>query len=434
MKRLSDSEKFLSDKRLRVLVRDWRRRASVRRKAIKRDVTAYNSNIVDMLACVNTAYVSEKVRVFDLKVPNKFSIIESPSEAVKSITSLSAAGRHRRKKLIRIDQFHMEEVDLAAEAIQGLVAKEIEREAKSRYRKFNIGGYLPHNEKLEKYVRAIGIIKALGVKHELLSRDQESRLRIFRKRSKPSSERDTLGVADYKEKTAADFVRHINDCLEDNGRQLTFTSKMRLAEYTGEIIANAEDHSGMFEWSIFGYLDNESEHHICEIAIFNFGDTIAQTFSALPKATYAYDSVYPYIEKHTKSGWFTVGWDKDDLLTLIALQSHISSKNRSAADTRGQGTVEMIEFFQKVHKECSGDGNGCAKMAILSGRTHILFDGRYVMRPDESGRNIISFNDDNDLNKRPDPRYVRNLGDVFFPGTVISIRFSLQASQTEEVD
>lgn len=441
MKRPSKKEKFLAKKRLHSLERFWRRRRKIKLRQIKKNQDdehpenhVYKSKIIEMLVKPGAITVKDKSRILDLKVPKTFSIIDEPSEAINSIKQLAAAGKSGKKRLIRIDQSNMIEVDLAAESIQGVVARELMHEARTRSRKFNIGGYLPDDPYLEKYVRAIGIIKALDVTHEFLSRDIESRLRIFQRRSKPSSERDTLRFSDFKEKVVADFVSHINVCLEDNGRKLTVVSRRMLAEYTGEILANAEDHSGMNEWTIFGYLDNESNNHICEIAIFNFGRTISETFRDLPIDSYAAKSVRPYLERHQKNGWFSPGWDEDNLLTLVALQGHISSKNRSESDTRGQGTVDMIEFFHKVHRECAGDGDKCARMAILSGSTHILFDGKYVMQPDESGRKVISFNSSNDLNERPDAKYVRNLGKQYFPGTVISIRFSLQSSQIEEVN
>jgi hypothetical protein len=72
-------------------------------------------------------------------------------------------------------------------------------------------------------------------------------------------------------------------------------------------------------------------------------------------------------------------------------------------------------------------------MAILSGKTHILFDGTYQMAPDASGRNVIAFNAQNDLSSKPDPKYVRNLGGDGFPGTVISIRFPMKLTKQTEM-
>ena len=65
-------------------------------------------------------------------------------------------------------------------------------------------------------------------------------------------------------------------------------------------------------------------------------------------------------------------------------------------------------------------------MAMLSGDTHILFDGTYRMGPDSTGRDVLAFNQSNSLAEPPDSNYVRHLQGVRFPGTVVSIRFPLQ--------
>ena len=75
---------------------------------------------------------------------------------------------------------------------------------------------------------------------------------------------------------------------EGNGKstllQLIYDEKLveGYIEYTGEILNNAEDHSGSDDVVITGYLDNSNSTHLCEIAIFNFGKTIAETFREMP--------------------------------------------------------------------------------------------------------------------------------------------------------
>ena len=92
----------------------------------------------------------------------------------------------------------------------------------------------------------------------------------------------------------------------------------------------------------------------------------------------------------------------------------------------------MIEFFEKMHNEYS-DGKTHANMSIMSGNTHILFDGTHTLTDHENGRKVIAFNSDNDLKQPPDPDYVKNLGKVHFPGTIISIKFRLDKTQTTKV-
>lgn len=94
-------------------------------------------------------------------------------------------------------------------------------------------------------------------------------------------------------------------------------------------------------------------------------------------------------------------WRTEDLLTLIALQSSVSSLNQSIASTRGQGTADLIEFFQKMHDERKLDAGKTAHMYIVSGSTKVLIDGRYRIHRDDSNRRTIAFNEGNDLRKPP---------------------------------
>lgn len=72
-------------------------------------------------------------------------------------------------------------------------------------------------------------------------------------------------------------------------------------------------------------------------------------------------------------------------------------------------------------------------MAILSGNTHILFDGKYAMDKEPNGRKVIAFNDENSLLAPPDSSYVKTIGPRKFPGTIISIKFSLEKTQMQDV-
>lgn len=208
-----------------------------------------------------------------------------------------------------------------------------------------------------------------------------------------------------------------------------------MSKYTGEILNNAQDHSGHDEAIITGYLDNSNSTHLCEIAIFNFGKTIADTFREMPGTSYTHEEIDGYIKEHQKWSLFGSDWTKDNLLTVVALQGHISSKNLRKDQDRGQGTVDLIEFFQRMHKQCIDveQSNSMTEMAILSGSTHIYFDGSYTMREDSNGRKVIAFNHTNDLHQKPDSKYVKNLHDLFFPGTVISIRFPMKHEDIESL-
>ena len=431
MKKLTDNLIFLNLKRQHTHEQENKKDKEDKRKAGNRRVK-YKSKSLNLLNDKLLAKSIKSKPYRDINVPTVFSIIDNPKETLKLIKQVATYSRIGVKvKGLSINHFNTKSIDIAAESVLGLTIKEMDREIKSHNRKLKITGHYPKDPYIKRFIKAVGIIKNLEIKHEYLSKEEEQDLKIFNMRNSQFQQKDNIDQSDYKEKTVTEFVDYINSCLVVNGRELTLDAISLLADYTGEIIGNVEDHTDLNDWSIVGYLDNNHKAHSCEITIFNFGNTMSSTLKNLPIDNYTKKIITPYIDLHSKSGWFSEDWNEDDLLTLIALQGDISSKNTNKDMDRGQGTVEMIEFFQQMHKECIKADKSCARMAILSGSTHILFDGTYDMSL-SNNRKIIAFNKDNDLNNMPDKKYVTNLNNIFFPGTIISIRFPLLDTQTQE--
>jgi hypothetical protein len=294
-----------------------------------------------------------------------------------------------------------------------------------------MGGTFPKDENVMRFIKALGITKHLGLEYKYPAGNSARDYRVFDKRNRHYYGGLKPDKADYKNKVVAEFADHINNCLLAHGRKLTPEALGKLCDYTGEIIDNAEEHAGMFDWTIQGYLDNNCAIPLCEIAIFNFGVTIAESLNELPRNSYTWKQISPYINNHKLKKFFGPDWSELDLLTVIALQGHVSSKNNTAQDTRGNGTVELIEFFQKMHKECStNEAASTAKMAIISGGTYILFDGTHKLIEQKSGAKTVTFNKQNSLEDLPDAKYVRGLKGLHFPGTIISIKFPLGATST----
>lgn len=428
----------MSEKRARKLgVRQRRialQRARQKRTSVSthRTYTPYKSIPISLLKehCTHHWRGSNRIVV---SIPEQFSVITNPIRTVETFLQFAEATRSTQIRKIMFDHSHLTEVDLAAESVLDIIAMEMRKENSAKRKKIEIGGYYPNDPRLKRYLRAVGIIKNLEVRHEYLPIEEEKKLKIFQMRNKKYAARTTATDASYKERAVADFVKHIDDCLIQRNRRLTQAAKVALSDYTGEILANAEEHTDLDDWKIVGYLDSVGAEQICEIAIFNFGKTIAETFKVLPANSYSIQEIRPYLDEHRTRGLFGEQWREEDLLTLVALQGNVSSKNTGPTDDRGNGTVQLIEFFQRIYQECGPSGDQCAQMCILSGNTHILFDGTYKMQKDKNGRMVIAFNKENDLREKPSKGYITNLGNVFFPGTIISIRFPMHARQTEIV-
>lgn len=123
-------------------------------------------------------------------------------------------------------------------------------------------------------------------------------------------------------------------------------------------------------------------------------------------------------------------WSEEALWTLYALQEGVSrfSFTERGRD-RGNGTVKMIEFFLAL-------AGKSARMCVLSGKAYILFDGKYTLQDKvieaSETRKVIAFNKVNNLEKPPNRKYVFTLPQEF-PGTLISLRFSLRKTNLERL-
>ncbi|TYC62567.1 hypothetical protein FMN52_02085 [Marinobacter sp. BW6] len=453
MKKLQELDRFYWFKRTQKnLKRLWKKKAEAkRRKAARRrkereyvgfDDRAFKKQelkAIKKLAGVSKSH--QKRTVGDgsptgrreIKIPRRFSIIDSPLECLQVFKAFKPLFDDARISGVLINHEDTLQHDLGAEILLGKVAKGCMDVHRAQHQGFEIEGQYPESPGLQKLIRSVGIVKELEVAgHTIEPDDAENEKVVIFKRKSSGEEVTKIGSIDHKTKATQDFVAHIDHCLQQNGSELTSDAKQDLAEYIGEIIANAQDHSGVPNWQIYGYLDRENEHRICEVVIFNYGNTFAKTFKKLPQDDYARIELNKYLERHEKSGIFRKGWSEDSLITLFSLQGRISSKNKPSDDTRGHGTVSLIEFFQSISRDSVSEHRQNAKMCILSGSEHIRFDGTYRLKEDQ-GPPIIAFNKDNDLRKEPDSNYVRSLRDVFFPGSLIAIQFILPDYATKEI-
>lgn len=370
------------------------------------------------------------------RAPEVFSLMDDAEGTIEALRDLAAQVRSLPKvRSVRIDMSRVEKYDLGANALLDVLVDEVETKAKQTRRKIQWHGSYPADREQRRLVRALGVVKFLDVKQEFVSPGEAARLETYHYRAKHYVRPVQASDADRKSRVTQRFADHINNCLKHIGRELTPAARKKLCDYVGEILDNAEEHAGMYDWTVQGYLDTTAEEPLCELVIFNFGRSVADSLAALPPPPggYTRSMVQPYLDAHAKKGFFSLGWREADLLTLIALQGGVSSKNFSVQDTRGNGTVDLISFFQKVAAECQEKEayNTRARMTLVSGATGIIFDGKYEMVSSGRGPGIIAFNAANDLLSPPDHEYVRHFSKAGFPGTILSLKFPMSPESTE---
>lgn len=369
---------------------------------------------------------SDAVKAGRFQAPKNFSLHHNPQETLREIFKIAKYAKSSRPVLrINVDLRRVTQMDLAADSLLAIVLKEIKNEC-FNVRRSSIRGTYPSSSELQRELQEIGTIKVLmadpGRDNIEISLNED--VKVFRYRQTGSEIIRTLDASDTVESVTEKFANHVNRCLGTIGYELTEMGRRNLCDYVGEVLTNAQEHAGIKDWTIVGYLDVDAK--IFKTAVINFGKSYEDTFVDLEEDSYAWCQVKGYLQRHADTAQKKYGLSKGSLLTVAALQGKVSSKNLSSADTRGQGTVAMIEFFQRIHDVCSGHNRFPTEMAVISGSTHITFDGLYRLKKDDrTGRDVIAFNGENDLRKLPDGKVVKTMPGVHFPGTIISINFPL---------
>jgi len=335
-----------------------------------------------------------------------------------------SVARDTAVKNLHISHYGCESVDLGASTVMDVIIMEAKREWEIRKKHEILSGTYSNNAKVNEILKVAGLLKHIGHFDSKLPTEIENKYNMFHLIIGSKDLDSPFKRSSQAEITTTDLTLYFDKLLNKINYSLTETGKNRLSKLVGEVIDNAEQHSSNMKWYITGSMD---EDNICSITILNFGDSIGLTLSEANLNENAKRTIHSLIGEHTKRGLFQFKetWSEENLWTLFALQEGVSRLNINPGDTRGHGTVSMIEFFLELS---SKNAISLPKMVLLSGNTYILFDGEYKLNNVKYGhetRKIIAFNDKNDLKYKPDSNYVKKLKYVF-PGTLISMKFCLE--------
>lgn len=370
----------------------------------------------------------------DIRIPDRFSLISNPDESLGTLVDLRRVLALPSLERIRLDYSSCKELDLGASVVQDVLALRGRAQAKFRRAGISVDGNFSASEEINLMLVSSGILAHMrhpiskAIPAEIRERLRFSNLRAGSP-SPPSQTSET-------ELAASALAKFFDDCLRTEHHQLKPVWKSNLIQLITEVLDNAEEHgNGERRWYTIGYYNKNVDPHEggeCHIVLFNFGDTIYESLNREDTSSELRAQIGALANEHRSKGFFAfLGkyfdvywpiWQEESLWTLFALQEGVSRfTNRQEGIDRGNGTVKMIEFFSEL-------ASGLPKMALVSGKTHILFDGKYriaAVKVGDETRKVIAFNDNNDLRERPDPEYVRSLRNSF-PGTLVSLRFQLK--------
>lgn len=265
---------------------------------------------------------------------------------------------------------------------------------------------------------------------------------VERRASGSSRDKDQLMSPPTFSKIADELVNTVNAWL------LAVTPPLELTEFgmaninnlTTEILNNAERHArleGDGEWVIAGFMarrplaspvNGRDAWYDCHLAFVSMGCTISETISHAEE-DWVRDGLAAYVLKHER-GLFGGCFDRDDLATVFAMQDGIS-RFRPERSNGGVGMMEVVDFANELGQ--TGDAEHQPVVSIVSGSTCILFRNRFGCgKPSPDGKRIQWFNDQNSPEAPPDPSHVITLKHRI-PGTIISVRFSLDGQALAKV-
>jgi hypothetical protein len=385
-----------------------------------------------------------------LKIPQRFSFITDPEEALDTLNSMVTSLNDPRVGSVFFDHSDCELLDLDASAVMDALFLAKKGSFRRGSRISALGSYSKKNDDVNVLLISNGIIRNLDVARPRdLPVGLRERLRIFPlKRGFKSPPWESSDV----ERTSTFLVEFFDSCLRMEGFRLKDDKRSNLMDLVAETVNNAEEHSGQPDsarepsWYAIGYHKGSEvpgRGGECHIVLFNFGRSVYDSLRLPETSEKLKEEISRLADTHRRNGFFEklaeitrhIGifrvrwWQEDALWTLYALQEGVSRfRHLPGAEDRGNGTVRMIGEFLKL---ASND----PRMIILSGRTWILFDGKHSMRTvirNGEERKVIAFNAENDLYLPPDANYVRTL-DGNFPGTLVSLKFTLRNEDLAKV-
>lgn len=364
----------------------------------------------------NQKHFYKKPELYDnvafINIPEVFSFSKNTYDTINVIKEIAYSAKNEYS--IFLNHENCKEIDLAASLVMDTIIMEYRNVCKKLKLKINFSG------KLSKYSNVNDILRFSGIVHNLnIEKTKEnSRFKLL-----PLTKNEESGIMTTK------IIDYYTSCLNTKGYGLTEEGENYFSTMIGEVISNCSDHGGEnVQWYALGHFITQDGE--CNLTIFDFGDTIYEGL----KNKSLYQKTINKLEQLTsfhRKMFHRI--DEELLWTLFSLQHGISRLNSIKDETRGQGTIDLINSFQKLGRKYDKDGNIQKPiMSITSGNINILFDGTYTIKEDENKFKIIAFNEENSLEKEPDNRYVRNIGN-YFPGTVLSIKFFIDREYIEEL-
>lgn len=420
--------------RIRRIIEKKQFRANAKLKLIE-----YKHNPI--LRILKISRCSNKTKsTIQINTPKNFCLLNNPVCVLNWLSKFQCLALTESINHIIINHCKTKKYSLAAEALLGIISNEIKELRKHANNIIKIDGIVDNDHAYNQLLEQIGIVSEMqDAKMVLSNRDtsiDHKKIHAFKQNSN-LNENASQTANDLNNKTTLKLLEHINSGLRDHRLKLTKEAQNNLKLCVGEVLDNVGEHCGLTapHWFVRGYLNNHHKNKTFELMIMNAGLPISDTFTNLPNEHYSKKLAMEYVNLHKNKV------DEGTLFTIAALQGNMSSKNKKQTDTRGQGTIHLIEAFEQISRDYGNLRNNKTnvhiqpKMSIISGHTIINFNGTFKshkIENEETGeeRVIFSFNKQNCLKISPDKSTLINMKSNNFSGLLINIQIPLDGSFT----
>lgn len=335
--------------------------------------TKYRIKRGDPLALMRFRASKKGLGFRKIEILENLSYFENPSETSAFFDALKDGLRGPKPFNLDISHKKTKRLGLA----ESFLFDQLINEHKTRWatQRFNVGvkGTISDHKDVNNFLLSFGLLKVLGISQKFapkfLDPDYEIKYVTFKASgcSELSLEKGAASVA---------LISYFDSCLRHNGFEIVARAKTDLINAMGEIIGNAEEHSGnpKSRWHVLGCYNKVT--HRCEFSIVNYGRTVyenlsdkrsmaAEVIKDIEHALVSQKDMYERMKALFGDKFRFAPHQEEPLWNVMALQDGISSKRTAsgAGSTRGLGLMDFLGFIDGIKTDKT------AELFLLSGRS-----------------------------------------------------------------
>lgn len=365
-----------------------------------------------------------------INVPKVLCVIEDHDGTFEFLFRLKGLLSGNRPNNIDIRHDDTEKIGLTASYLFDKIIQNYLAKWKQRGIRVTLKGHISENKNVNNFLLSFGLLSGLDIigrfKESDIDKDYRDKYEVFKMSG--SSIHPHL-----KSEASTKLAQYFNKCLNYSNIELSPHGYGMLIDAIGEIIGNAEEHSGHnpTRWFCLGCYDKDTAQ--CGFSIFNYGSTIYQSLSDPSSTSTRVLQAVTDVINNSKSLLIKIKdrilsfTEEEPIWNVMALQDGISSKRteRGPDSTRGQGLMDVLQFVELLRSK--GDP---VKIAVISGKSKILVDYTYpiinhvVDSVSGEKRRLLPFNREGSLSKPSDPSKVSSMKHSF-DGVIITGSFKI---------